>query len=114
MTANKPFVIATNVPDFDDPLLNNVNNLVYRLKIQQDNISKTETEIQDLLETILINKGIPHEFTDEVMELLSWTVSDSRCRQAEIYREICLYLANTEKDELNPASVATDIRKILR
>ena len=54
MTSGRTFVIASNVPEFDDPLLHNVNNLCVRLRIQQENIDKTEREIQDLLETILL------------------------------------------------------------
>jgi len=114
MTSGRTFVIASNVPEFDDPLLHNVNNLCVRLRIQQENIDKTEREIQDLLETILLKKGVEQVFIDKVMNLLSWTVSDYQCRKDELYREICLYLANNTGEDLNARDVAVDIRKMLR
>jgi len=115
MTSNENvFVIASHVPEFDDPLLHNVNNLCHRLRIQQDNIDKTEREIKDLLENILVKRGVEPVFIEKIMGLLSWSVSDYQCRKDEIYREVCLYLANATDEELNARTVATDIRKVLR
>lgn len=114
MTGNQ-FVIASNVPEFEEPLMNDVNNLCFRLKQQQDNINKTESQIEDLLRRIMVKKGFQIEFIEKVIELVSWTVSDSRCRKTEIFREVGLYLSKLPEDaHMNPAEVATIIRKKLR
>ena len=109
------FTIASHVPDCTEPLMNDVNNLCYRLKLQQDNILKTETQIEDLLRRIMSKKGFDNDFVEKIIELLSWTISDSRCRKTEIYREVGLYLSTLPSDvDMNPAEVATIIRKKIR
>lgn len=109
------FTIASNVPEFEEPLMNDVNNLCHRLKLQQDNVLKTENQIEDLLRRIMRKKGFETEFVEKIIELLSWTISDSRCRKTEIYREVGLYLSTLPSDvDMNPAEVATVIRKKLR
>ena len=111
----EPFVIATNVPEFDDPMMSDVNNLCYRLKIQQEQVLKTESTIEDMLKIIIMKKGFPESTVDKIIELLSWTISDSRCRKSEIYREVCLYLSHLSgDDEIVPAEAATAIRKKIR
>ena len=111
----EPFVIASNVPEFEEPLMNDVNNLCFRLKMQQDNLTKTESQIEDLLRRIMKKKGFKDDFVEKIIELVSWTVSDSRCRKTEIFREVGLYLSMLpEEAHMNPAEVATIIRKKLR
>ena len=53
---------------------------------------------------------------DKIMDLLSWSVSNYRCKKQEIYKMVCEELADYpgKWEDLNVANFATEIRKKLR
>ena len=44
----EPFVIASNIPEYDDPLEHDLHNLKIALRIQQENVARTESQINEL------------------------------------------------------------------
>jgi len=51
------FVIASNVPDYVDPLEFDLHNLKMRLKIQKEMVARTESEIEELENQLKMGKG---------------------------------------------------------
>lgn len=53
---------------------------------------------------------------ERIMDILSWTISDYKCRRQEIYKVVCDELAEYPGKlvDVNVASFATNIRRKLR
>ena len=53
---------------------------------------------------------------ERIMDILSWTISDYKCRRQEIYKVVCEELAEYPGNlvDINVASFATNIRRKLR
>lgn len=54
----EPFVIASNIPEYDDPLEHDLHNLKIALNIQLDNVARTQSMIDDLEAQIKRNKDL--------------------------------------------------------
>ena len=54
----EPFVIASNVSEYDDPLEYSLHNLKIALNIQLDNVARTQSMIDDLEAQIKRNKEL--------------------------------------------------------
>lgn len=52
----EPFVIASNIPEYDDPLEHDLHNLKIALRIQQENVARTESQINEIEEMIELRK----------------------------------------------------------
>ena len=53
---------------------------------------------------------------ERIMDILSWTISDYKCRRQEIYKVVCEELAEYPGNlvDVNVATIASQIRRKLR